>query len=92
MAARDVGSYGRRAVLGACDVAELPQIAALFAQLDREFGRIDFLANVAGEGVLVAPEELSIEQLRNVMDNLVIGRFAMCQEAGRRMLRAGRGP
>jgi len=89
--ARDVGSYGRRAVLGACDVAELPQIAALFAQLDREFGRIDFLANVAGEGVLVAPEELSIEQLRNVMDNLVIGRFAMCQEAGRRMLRAGRG-
>ncbi len=89
--AREIGEHGRRAVLGTADVSDLTQVKALFAQLDHEYGRVDFLANVAGEGVLVAPEELTIDQLRSVMDNLVIGRFAMCQEAGRRMLRAGRG-
>ena len=29
--------------------------------------------------------------IRSVLENLVLGRFPMCQEAGRRMLRAGRG-
>ena len=75
----------------ACDVSDPQQIGELFARLDREFGRVDFLGNVAGEGLLVPPEDLTVDQLRQVMENLVVGRFSMCQEAGRRMLRAGRG-
>jgi NAD(P)-dependent dehydrogenase (short-subunit alcohol dehydrogenase family) len=89
--ARAAEQFGRRAVAAACDVSNPSEISALFARLDRDFGRIDFLGNVAGEGVLVPPEELSVEQLRQVFENLVVGRFAMCQEAGRRMLRVGRG-
>ena len=90
--ASDITKLGRRAVKAECDVANLEQIFELFARLDREFGRIDFLGNGAGEGVLAPPEELTIEQLRRTLDNLVIGRFSMCQQAGRRMIAAGRGP
>jgi NAD(P)-dependent dehydrogenase (short-subunit alcohol dehydrogenase family) len=67
------------------------QIRSLYRRLDKEFGRIDFLANVAGEGMLGKPEEISLEQVQQVFQNLVFGRFIMCQEAGRRMLSAGRG-
>ncbi|HEY4310336.1 MAG TPA: SDR family oxidoreductase [Pirellulales bacterium] len=89
--AGEIANLGRRAVTVVCDVADPEAVGGLFARLDQEFGRIDFLANVAGEGILASPEEITIEQLRRVIENLVIGRFAMCQQAGRRMLRAGRG-
>ena len=69
----------------------LHRFASLFRQLDAEFGRIDFLGNVAGDGVLGAPEEISLEEVERCWRNLVLGRFCMCQEAGRRMLAAGRG-
>jgi NAD(P)-dependent dehydrogenase (short-subunit alcohol dehydrogenase family) len=89
--AEEISQLGRRAVLVTCDVSNTDRIRELFHQLDREYGRIDFLGNVAGEGILASPEEISIEQVQQVIQNLVIGRFAMCQEAGRRMLKAGRG-
>jgi NAD(P)-dependent dehydrogenase (short-subunit alcohol dehydrogenase family) len=91
LTAQQISQLGRRGVPAVCDVADIVAIRALFARLDKEFGRIDFLGNVAGEGTLAPPEDLAIEQLRTVFENLVVGRFAMCQEAGRRMLRAGRG-
>jgi len=75
----------------AADVSDSPSIRALFERLDREFGRVDFLANIAGEGLLGRPEEISLEQIQRVFQNLVFGRFLMCQEAGKRMLQAGRG-
>lgn len=89
--AREVIALGRRAVPVTCDVSNPDRIAELFATLDREFGRVDFLANIAGEGLLVRPEEVTADQLQQVFQNLVFGRFRMCQEAGRRMLAAGRG-
>jgi NAD(P)-dependent dehydrogenase (short-subunit alcohol dehydrogenase family) len=83
--------HNRRAVPAACDVSEPKQIRAMFAQLDRDFGRIDFLGNVAGEGILGRPEEISLEDVERTWRNLVYGRFCCCQEAGRRMLAAGHG-
>jgi NAD(P)-dependent dehydrogenase (short-subunit alcohol dehydrogenase family) len=89
--ARRVRELGRRAVAAACDVSDPAQVRALFQRVDREFGRIDFLGNVAGEGVLGKPEEIALEDVERTWRNLVYGRFCMCQEAGRRMLQAGRG-
>src|SRR5205085_6651208 len=89
--AKEIVARGRRAVPVTCHVGDPAQIRSLFAHLDREFGRIDFLGNVAGEGILAKPEELSLDQVQQVFQNLVFGRFLMCQEAGRRMLAAGRG-
>ena len=89
--ADEIRKLGRRALVVQCNVSEPEQIRAMFAQLDREFGRIDFLGNVAGEGVLGAPEDIALADVERTWRNLVFGRFCMCQEAGRRMLAAGRG-
>lgn len=89
--AEQVRGYGRRAVASGCDVADPIQIKALFGQLDADFGGIDFLGNVAGEGIHGAPEEIPLADVEQTWRNLVLGRFAMCQEGGRRMLAAGGG-
>lgn len=89
--AGEIERLGRRAVAVKCDVSDAEQIAQIFDQLDRDFGRIDFLGNVAGEGVLAKPEDLTEAQLHRALQQLVVGRFFMCQQAGRRMLPAGRG-
>ena len=86
-----ITGLGRRAVAVAGDVSNADSIQTLFGALDREFGRIDFLANIAGDGILGRPEEIALEQVQRVFQNLVFGRFLMCQEAGKRMLKAGTG-
>jgi NAD(P)-dependent dehydrogenase (short-subunit alcohol dehydrogenase family) len=89
--AETIRGMGRRAETAVCDVSRTEQIQAVFAQLDRDYGRVDFLGNVAGEGVLAAPEEISLEDVERSWRNLVLGRFCACQEAGKRMLRQGHG-
>lgn len=86
-----IRSLGRRAVPVRCDVSDPAQIRPMFAGLDEEFGRVDFLVNVAGEGLLGRPEDISLEDVERTWRNLVLGRFCMCQEAGRRMLARSRG-
>lgn len=89
--AESVRSAGRKALVAGTNVSDPEAIAELFRQVDADFGRVDFLGNIAGDGHLAKPEELAIEDLHRVLQNLVVGRFAMCQEAGRRMLAQGRG-
>ena len=86
-----IRGLGQRAAPIRCDVSNPEDIRAAFAQLDRFFGRIDFLGNVAGEGILCAPEDISLADVEKTWRNLVYGRFCMCQEAGRRMLKERRG-
>jgi NAD(P)-dependent dehydrogenase (short-subunit alcohol dehydrogenase family) len=82
---------GLRVLCSGCDTSDPAQIAALFREVDAAFGRVDFLGNIAGDGHLARPEDLAISDLHRVLQNLVVGRYAMCQEAGRRMLAAGKG-
>lgn len=89
--AEEVKSLGRKAIAADTNVSDPSAIGELFQRVDAEFGRVDFLGNIAGDGHLASPEDLTIADLQTVLQNLVIGRFAMCQEAGRRMLRQGRG-
>jgi len=89
--AETIKALGRRAIPVTCDVSEPEQIRAMFGQLDREYGRFDFLGNVAGEAVRARPEEIALKDVEWTWRNLVFGRFCCCQEAGRRMLKAGRG-
>jgi NAD(P)-dependent dehydrogenase (short-subunit alcohol dehydrogenase family) len=89
--AAEVAALGRRAAPVVCNMSNATEITQLFERLDREFGRIDFLGNIAGEGILCGPEEITLEQIHTVLQNLVVGRFFACQQAGRRMLAAGRG-
>ena len=89
--ADEIASLGCRAIPVTCDVSQPAPIRAMFAQLDRELGRIDFLGNVAGEAIFGRPEEISLDDVEQTWRNLVYGRFCCCQEAGRRMLARGRG-
>lgn len=89
--AQQIAAMGRKAKTANTNVSDPVAIAQLFEQLDIDFGRVDFLANIAGDGHLAKPEELTIEDLHRVLQNLVVGRFAMCQQAGRRMLQQGTG-
>jgi NAD(P)-dependent dehydrogenase (short-subunit alcohol dehydrogenase family) len=89
--AQRIAALGRKAVPIACDVSHPAQIAAMFEQVDRELGRIDFLGNVAGDATFGPPEDIALADVEQAWRNLVFGRFCACQEAGRRMLRAGRG-
>ena len=70
---------------------EIDQIKKAFALVDQEFGKIDILANIAGEAVRGTPEEIPLDGFADTIHNLVISRFFCCQEAGKRMLKAGKG-
>jgi NAD(P)-dependent dehydrogenase (short-subunit alcohol dehydrogenase family) len=89
--AETIRGMGRKALAFGTNVSDPDAIRELFGRVDREFGRVDFLGNIAGDGELSKPEDLTIQTLQRVLQNLVIGRFAMCQEAGRRMLAQGKG-
>jgi NAD(P)-dependent dehydrogenase (short-subunit alcohol dehydrogenase family) len=89
--AAQLAGFGRRSIPYVADVSDPTQIRTMFAAFDREFERLDFLGNVAGDGLLGDPVEISLEDVERTWRNLVLGRFCCCQEAGRRMLAAGRG-
>ena len=61
--ASEIEGLGRRALPVACDVSDCEAIESMYRTIDAEFGRIDVVANVAGDGVLAEPEEMTREQL-----------------------------
>jgi NAD(P)-dependent dehydrogenase (short-subunit alcohol dehydrogenase family) len=89
--AAEIEKLGRRVVALTADVSDIAQVRDLFGKLDKSFGRVDVLANVPGGGPLGYPEEIAPEHLQQMLQSLVVGRFFCCQEAGRRMLAAGKG-
>ncbi|MGH2458388.1 MAG: SDR family NAD(P)-dependent oxidoreductase [Chloroflexota bacterium] len=89
--AHEVGRLGRRVVPVTCDVYDHDQIRAAFARLDREFGRIDVLANIPGSNHLGHPEDLTVEDFEETLRRVLVWKFCSSLEGGRRMLRAGKG-
>ena len=81
--ASQIEALGQRAVPVTCNVSDLDQIRTMFARLDQEYGKIDILGNVVGEGLLARPEEADLDEVQRVIQSLVIGRFCCCQEAGK---------
>ena len=79
---------GRDAVAVACDVREPGAVAALFAEIDERFGRLDVLFNNAGVGAPPVPlEDLTLEQWRRSIETNLTGAFLCTQEAFRLMKR-----
>jgi NAD(P)-dependent dehydrogenase (short-subunit alcohol dehydrogenase family) len=89
--AREIAAGGGRGVPRVHDTSSVDAATRLFDWIDGEFGRVDFLANIAGDGLLADPLTVTPEQIRAVLENLVVGRFAHCQQAARRMIRQGGG-
>ena len=89
--AREIAAAGGRSVPKIHDTSSVDAATRLFDWIDGEFGRVDFLANIAGDGIMADPLTITAEQIHTVLENLVVGRFAHCRQAARRMIRQGGG-
>lgn len=89
--ARELSALGRRVLPVPCDMSQPAQIRSMFEAIDAECGRIDIVGNVAGNARRNTPLDLTPEEVEFTLQNLVVGRLVCCQEAGRRMMAAGRG-
>ena len=82
---------GRRVVPFQGDMTKVDVIRSAFATVDKEFGRIDVLATLVGPGYRCSAEDIDLEHFTEVVYGFTTARFCSCQEAGRRMLKQGRG-
>jgi NAD(P)-dependent dehydrogenase (short-subunit alcohol dehydrogenase family) len=89
--AQELERSGQRVHTFVGSVGDIQQIREAFELLDREFGRIDILVNVAGPSRWGKPEEIDLAEVAYSIHHLVTARFFICQQAGRRMLAAGKG-
>ena len=80
------GDDADRALAVTTDVTEAASIAALFARVREDYGRLDLLFNNAGGGAPpVLFEDLTLEQWQRVVDLNLTGSFLCTQEAFRIM-------
>jgi NAD(P)-dependent dehydrogenase (short-subunit alcohol dehydrogenase family) len=87
-AAREIEAMGRRSIAHSCDVGDPDAVAALFAAVDKEFGRLDLLFNNAGVNAPGVPmEDLTYAQWKMVVDANLTGAFLCAQGAIRLMKR-----
>ena len=89
--AHEIEQMGQRALPINCDISNADQIRAAYERVDNEWGRVDVLSNIAGEGIRNDPLELTEDEIQQVMQNLVVGRYICTQEAAKRMMAQGRG-
>ena len=77
---------GNRTLAVETDVADPDAVKNLFARALLTFGRLDLLFNNAGTGAPAIPiEDLSVENLKSVLDINLLGPFLCTQEAIRIM-------
>ncbi|MFL1501188.1 SDR family oxidoreductase [Pseudomonas sp. S191] len=90
--ANDVKATGRRALAIRADSADPEQVAALFAAIDREFGRLDVLVNNAA---ILGPqsrlEDLDFARMQRIFAVNAIGPMLCSQHAIKRMSRRHNG-
>ena len=89
-AASELSGEGAAAAVPA-DVRSAGAASEVVAFCEAQFGAPDILVNNAGTIVIKPTVELSEAEWDLVLDTNLKGTFLMCQAAGRRMLRAGRG-
>jgi NAD(P)-dependent dehydrogenase (short-subunit alcohol dehydrogenase family) len=89
--AREIEALGRQCVAVQCDFDDSAQIVAMYEAFDAAFDRLDILINNVGIGARFHPEDLPLEEWRHVVRVNLEGTWVCTQEAGRRMIRGGRG-
>ncbi|MEV5148679.1 SDR family oxidoreductase [Streptomyces sp. NPDC052727] len=89
--AQEVRAHGRRAAVSRLDLTRLPEAADAVDGLCEELGRIDVLVNNAGTGTMTPYLDLTLTDVRRVLDVDLVGPFLLGQRAARRMIRQGDG-
>jgi NAD(P)-dependent dehydrogenase (short-subunit alcohol dehydrogenase family) len=86
LAAEEAGRGGGRALAVPTDVSNAPSVAALFAETQRNLGRLDLLFNNAGTFTPAVPmEEITAEQWQAIVATNLSGPFYCTQQAFRLM-------
>ena len=86
-----IESNGGMAYTFALDLRRVESIRACFERIEAQLGSIDVLVNNAGMGNPIAAEDITEEDWDWMMDLNLKGTFFCCQEAGKRMLKQGKG-
>ena len=86
-----IAAVGRRAVAIQADVAKKADVAAMFAAVEKEFGRLDILINNVGMFFPAKFEELTEEQWDRIMNTNLKSQFLCSQAAAPMLRRSGRG-
>jgi NAD(P)-dependent dehydrogenase (short-subunit alcohol dehydrogenase family) len=89
--AQEARAMGRKAIAVTCDFAQTEQIASVYRALDEHFGRIDILVNNVGTNLKEQPEAATLPNIEAAIRLNMIGTFTSTQQAGQRMIAAGRG-
>ena len=84
----EIAAMGRRAAAFRADVAKREDVTAMFAAVEKEFGRLDILVNNAGMFFPAKFEELTEEQWDRILDTNLKSQF-LCSQAATPMLRRG---
>ena len=89
--AREIQETGRKSMAVRADVSKRPDVAAMFAEAMRSFGRLDILVNNAGEFFAAKFEELTDKQWDGILDTNLKSQFLCAQAAAPIMKTQGRG-
>ncbi len=87
----EIQAAGVKAVAIQADVSKRDEVVKLFAEVEREFGRLDILVNNAGDFFAAKFQELTDEQWDRIMNANLKSQFLCAQAAAPIMKRRGRG-
>jgi len=87
----EITASGRQGLAWQADVSRGDQVRAMFAHIERTFGRLDILVNNAGLFFAAPFEQLTEEQWDTMLDTNLKAQFLCSQAAAPLMKRRGRG-
>jgi NAD(P)-dependent dehydrogenase (short-subunit alcohol dehydrogenase family) len=87
----EISAAGRRGMAIQADVAKRADVFAMFAAIEKEFGRLDILVNNAGMFFPAKFEELTEEQWDTILDTNLKSQFLCSQAAAPMLRRSGHG-
>jgi NAD(P)-dependent dehydrogenase (short-subunit alcohol dehydrogenase family) len=87
----EIQALGRRALAWQADVSRSDQVRAMFAAVEKYFGRLDILVNNAGMFVPAPFERLTEEQWDRILGTNLKSQYLCAQAAVPLMKRRGRG-